>query len=463
MSDTLPVYGGMPHSGQPVHVGQHQPAWKASDPKYRSNLFTAKDLLKAMIYYVGILAAVHRVRNHATLTVVMLHRVLAQDDLRWSTALTPWTISTDVFSQCLVFFKRHYRVVTLDDVCAAAQLQRKLPPRSLLITFDDGYEDNFSEALPALRAKDVSAAVFVSSDAIGQEKRLWTEDLLWHFRTGLLGREPLRAVHAIVMGPRQQPAHPDRSDDDMVWDIMRFGPGCPPDSVSAISAHYEMRRSDYTGPRTMMTDAEIVELARNGIAIGAHGKTHCAMTVSDDLPTELVEPKTVLDGILAGEVSSLVKAMSFPYGAFDEVVAEEAIASGYQAAFGIGDKLNSLREGLLGETILSRINIDGDWMVRNGRLSKPRLAWMLFLSGHSLRRSMWQQIWLGLLTWLKRVKESFLRSSRLSPASAGFDVLVSADPISCVAGAPARTAMAGDGLNNVVNSAVIPPPPTMPG
>src|SRR6202022_1197053 len=116
-----------------------------------------RDVARKTIYRIGVLSLYHRLRNRQVLTVAMFHRVLKRDDPRWEPALPSWTLADDVFDECLAFFKRHYALVTLDDVKASLEGVRRLPPRSLLITFDDGFADNSDYALPLLRKHGVSA------------------------------------------------------------------------------------------------------------------------------------------------------------------------------------------------------------------------------------------------------------------------------------------------------------------
>ena len=54
-----------------------------------------------------------------------------------------------------------YRVVSVDDVVAAQQGQRPLPPKAVLLTFDDGYRSFYTHVYPLLRAFDYPAVLSV--------------------------------------------------------------------------------------------------------------------------------------------------------------------------------------------------------------------------------------------------------------------------------------------------------------
>jgi hypothetical protein len=86
-----------------------------------------RDIAWAAVYGMGALSLYHRLRNRNALTVALFHRVLKRDDPRWETALHEWTLTDNIFDECLAFFKRHYTLVTLDDVKAALKGVRRLP------------------------------------------------------------------------------------------------------------------------------------------------------------------------------------------------------------------------------------------------------------------------------------------------------------------------------------------------
>jgi hypothetical protein len=111
----------------------------------------------------GLLGLYHRMRNRRTLTVVMFHRVIDPADPRWNSCDPDYTLEASLFERCIRFLQRHYRIVSTDEVLAARNGERALPPRALLITFDDGWSDNVEFAL-RLRATHCRPCVRVATD-----------------------------------------------------------------------------------------------------------------------------------------------------------------------------------------------------------------------------------------------------------------------------------------------------------
>ena len=65
------------------------------------------------------------------------------------------------FKRQLDFFKENFNVVTMEEVIEAVQEGKKLPEKALLLTFDDGYTDNYTVALPLLLERGLQGSFFV--------------------------------------------------------------------------------------------------------------------------------------------------------------------------------------------------------------------------------------------------------------------------------------------------------------
>lgn len=78
------------------------------------------------------------------------------------------SVSPENFRRQMEFLSRNkYNVISLSDFVEAAYNKEKLPRNSVVLTFDDGYEDNFTFAYPVLKAYHIPATIFVIVDSIG--------------------------------------------------------------------------------------------------------------------------------------------------------------------------------------------------------------------------------------------------------------------------------------------------------
>lgn len=328
------------------------------------------------LYYSGALDRFHRRRNRDHLTVVMFHRVLAASDPRWATSDPEYTLRDDLFAECLDFFKRHYQVVTLDDVLTARAGGPSLPERPLLITFDDGWADNEEHALAHLRRAGLPAVLFVVADAVDRAAPFYQEQLISAWLAGRLDAARATALWAATGGdPMVAPRFGARADLEPLRRVIARLEDLAPAARGERLAELAPILDD--GVRYMLTAAQLRNLAGHFVAIGAHGKTHTPLTRAADLDGELTGARRAL----AGQVGVAPASMSCPHGAHDPRVIAAAHAAGYQLVFTSVPELPSAHGR--GAGVLGRVGFTGETITdRRGRFAPERLALHLFRKPH---------------------------------------------------------------------------------
>ncbi len=104
--------------------------------------------------------------------IVLFHRVtddIPEDGITVSTARFRWVIRE---------LRDHYYPMSLSDLLDHLERQTPWPERTVVVTFDDGYRDNYECAAPILAEYGVPATFFILADAIGTDYVLpWEEHL----------------------------------------------------------------------------------------------------------------------------------------------------------------------------------------------------------------------------------------------------------------------------------------------
>lgn len=121
------------------------------------------------------------------LTILIYHRVLPEVD-----PLFPGELTQAQFNWQLELLARNYNVMPLSE--AVECLKRgNLPPAAAAITFDDGYADNYTHALPLLQKYRLPATVFVASGYL-DGGMMWNERVIHAIRTHAGGETDLRPL-----------------------------------------------------------------------------------------------------------------------------------------------------------------------------------------------------------------------------------------------------------------------------
>ena len=103
--------------------------------------------------------------------ILMYHRVAELEIDPWSLSVTPQN-----FGEHLEVLQKHYHSLSLLQLVEALK-ENKLPDRTVVITFDDGYADNLYNAKPLLEKYNIPATFFISTGSIGQNREFWWDEL----------------------------------------------------------------------------------------------------------------------------------------------------------------------------------------------------------------------------------------------------------------------------------------------
>lgn len=277
----------------------------------------------------------------------MFHRVLDPADPRWKTCDPDYTLSVDLFTRSLEFFRRHYNVVAMEDVLAARRGQNSLPPRPLLITFDDGWADNADFALPQLHKHGLPALMFVVADAVGARQPFYQERIFSAWRRGALQLSALRdELHALDIDAGTLAGQEEATLRRLIRIIEELEPPLRARLLERLAGCLDDEL------RHMVDRNDLQRLAAHGVGLGLHGRTHTPMTRVADLDSELAGARTALAARMQPETLA-GETMSFPHGAHDAGIARRAREAGYELVFTSVPALNPVRPAvgwLLGRT-----------------------------------------------------------------------------------------------------------------
>ena len=82
-------------------------------------------------------------------------------------------VSPQTFDKQMAYLKNNgYQVITLNDFVEGDKVGRKFPQKTVVITFDDGYMDNYTQAFPILKKYHFPATIFLITDAVGTNSAL---------------------------------------------------------------------------------------------------------------------------------------------------------------------------------------------------------------------------------------------------------------------------------------------------
>jgi peptidoglycan/xylan/chitin deacetylase (PgdA/CDA1 family) len=244
--------------------------------------------------------------------ILMYHRVIPRSEVEATFVQPGMYVTPETFERHLQFLSARFEIVPLSSVLARWREGRwESSARYCVLTFDDGWLDNYRYAYPLLHAYRAPATIFLPTDMIGTDACLWSD------RLGSL-------LH------RQQPVHNRRAVNDIDAMIERAKTLSDDARERMVDGLADQLGAQVPPDRRLVNWAEVREMSREGISFGSHTCTHANLTRLDDeaLERELRRPIQVLEQHRVNHV----RVLSYPNGDHTDAVVAAAQAAGYDAA-----------------------------------------------------------------------------------------------------------------------------------
>ena len=288
-------------------------------------------LLRRVVYpalhYSGSLQ--RSVPGHACL-VVNYHGVIPPHPYCRHPFLDANLVSSTALQKQLRFLKNNYNLIAPETFRVWLEKSETLPPRSVLVTCDDGLVNNLSDMLPVLQSEAVSCLFFVTGESCGEQPgMLWYEEL-HHLLSGTEVRDG--DVQTIFEIDREHfHGQPFQSKWwTCVVNASRFATRLRAEKIGLLRSICKFAPFTLPDRWRRMNVHELRELSAFGMSIGAHTMSHpvLAQCSEDEAHREVQESKAELERVLG----QTVWAFAYPFGN-PETMGEREVKIAREAGF----------------------------------------------------------------------------------------------------------------------------------
>ncbi len=345
----------------------------------------AKSLIGEGLIRTGLWHRRLRTWAHGEEVVILtFHRVIQKWDSVLDYSQPGLVVTAETFDLQLRFLKEQFDIVPLSSLIAERRIHRSaLRPRSVL-TFDDGWRDNYDIALPILRKHGVPATVFLTTDFIGTNRAFWHTELsylLLHDKVSQLTKDqhvfrayptPVRIYLTRLSQMRQPPCA--QNMDSLIESLKEeCNDAAIGELIQDLANALCFRMPLFPGRRFFLNWDEVHEMAAAGIEIGSHGCSHRILTrlKVEEAEEELVRSKAELEG----RIGHSVQHFAFPNGAANRDLMALVGKARYRTACLDADNAD---EGQFGPLALRRVGMhEGVSVGSDGSFSEgPLLLWL---------------------------------------------------------------------------------------
>ena len=311
-----------------------------------------RDRCARISHQLGITSLLGTLKQRPSLVVLNYHRIGEPTHTLYDRALISAT--AEGFENQLRFLISRFEVVSLEQCIAIASGTMRPARTTVLITFDDGYRDNYEVAYPILRSYGASAVFFLATSFVGTNRLSWWDQIA-HVIRGT-NAEVLRLTYP-------QPLEFDLQTEDrglIIERILRIYKS--PAVLDPDRFIKQLEDSCGTLPQTaasrMFLDwTEAAEMATNGMFIGSHTHTHRLLAKLSR--TEQREELALSKQVLEDKLRIPCRSLAYPVGkrtAFSPITESLVQDTGYDAAFSFYGGINLPGKGSISD--IKRVAIE---------------------------------------------------------------------------------------------------------
>jgi len=273
--------------------------------------------------------------------ILAYHRVIEKWDQPLDYSQPGMVVTAPTFDRQLSFFKEQFDIVPLSGLLGDGNIDWPAARPRCVITFDDGWRDNYDFAFPILRKHAIPATIFLTTDFIGTDRAFWHTELtylLLHAELSQLFRNEvmLRACPAPVRHHLRRLARIGRvssaNDVDPVIETVKAI--CDENAIEVLIQKLikavGLPRPLFPERKFFLDWDQVREMAATGIDIGSHGCSHRILTrlSPEEATEELIRSKAEIER----RVGRIVLHFAFPDEAANGALLTSAATAGYRSA-----------------------------------------------------------------------------------------------------------------------------------
>jgi len=223
--------------------------------------------------------------------------------------------------------KRHFSIISMDDY--ETNLSNNSKPKCIL-TLDDGWADNYYNALPVLVDTNTPATIFLTANYIDTNKCFWFHDI-WYIAEQCNKRNKVKEFNTYFSS---EVSHPDSAhlltEDNIAILIDMLKHKKPEDLDTIISNAYLILNIVKSKQPTILDWNQVMEISNTIVTVGSHGMNHFILT-NLLLETKKTEIQESLE-VFSEKELHISKYFCYPNGNYDNEVIDIVSNAGFKGA-----------------------------------------------------------------------------------------------------------------------------------
>lgn len=241
-----------------------------------------------------------------------------------------------IFTRFMEHLREQYAPVPLSRIARWLEGKAVLPEGAVAVTFDDGYRNVLTNAVPVLNRLEIPASVYVVSDFVKEGKMVWTDTIVSALSATNKKRFELALPDRTIELPIENDAEKAAADAELRTLCKSLADAERVDLVARIVAALGVGGRELAGAwpdHDPLSAEDLKTLVERGIEVGSHTKGHKILTrcTPQETGRELEESKSFVESA----TGKPCEEFSYPNGGrgdFDARTGGAARAAGYRLA-----------------------------------------------------------------------------------------------------------------------------------
>lgn len=218
-------------------------------------------------------------------------------------------VSLKNFENQMKYLSKNYNVIPLQEF-----INGNTPKKSVILTFDDGYLDNYTNAYSILKKYNLPATFFVCPGLI--DGKLTWKHKFYYLINKIDSKDILREFIKLIEDKLIRNVAVEEEDDpkfisEELQEILSLSDK-KEEIVDEMLKTFDIHpKGNYFMSWNNLNQIE-------GISIGSHGMDHISLNDCEDLEYELGKSKE----IISKKVKNYINALTYPFGHFDKRIAD---------------------------------------------------------------------------------------------------------------------------------------------
>jgi len=260
------------------------------------------------------------------LSILYYHHVFNEKNL-----FHPDDLTAKEFECQISYLKQYFNILSLEQAIKLLK-KKELPAKALVITFDDGYKDNYTIAAPILEKHNCTATFFIATEGV-EKGHLWNDIV-----EQAITKTKIQTISKDIIGNTislHTESNKIKAFNQLVGTLKFYNSDERNTKVQNLTQELQVD----TLSQTMMNKEQIQSLHEKGFTIGAH--THSHTILSTETNEACYKELSINKSCLEKMILTPVDFLAYPNGLygrdFKQTHCSMAKTIGFKAAFSTND------------------------------------------------------------------------------------------------------------------------------